>query len=318
MGWSGSDFQRTHNFSADASAGINILASRVDAEFDNFETGLEACLKIDGSNAPDNDFNMGGFKHTNVGAAASTNQYLRLDQFQQLTPILVSFAGTAEALSVSTSPVFDALVTGHTVIVSVGSANNTVSVNLNLNGIGAQPVRDLKGNPLAVGAMQGLGMFVWNGTYFAKINSNVPGVFSASVNFKAEVAFSGSTSFTSATIYDGAAQVAMGYRDIPRILVDIGRELSLNDRSHLIYHATTSTLDITIPTNASVGYQLTTAILIQNGNAAGVISISAASGVSLIRAGTGSTGVRILSADCDAMLKNVTNNIWYISGNGLT
>ena len=318
MGWSGSDFQRTHNFSADASAGINILASRIDAEFDNFETGLEACLKIDGSNAPDDDFDMGGFKHVDVGAAASTNQYLRLDQFQQFTPILVRFAGTAEAMSVSTSPVFDALVTGHMVIVSCPSANATTSVTIALNGLGAQPVRNNDGSEFPIGGTQGLNMYMWTGTYFARMNRGEQRVFSTSVNFKGDAIFSGSASFTSATIYDGASQIALGYRDIPRILVDVGRELSLNDRSHLIYHATTSTLDITIPTNASVGYLLTTAILLQNGPSGGVISVSAASGVTLIRAGTGSTGTRILSANCDALLRNVTNNQWYIGGTGVT
>lgn len=318
MGWSGSDFQRTHNFSADASAGINILASRMDAEFDNFETGLEACLKIDGSNAPDDDFDMDGFKHVDVGAATSTNQYLRLDQFQQMTPILVRMGGTAEAFSVSTSPVFTALVTGHTVIVSCPSANTTVSVTMKLNGLTETPIRDSNGDPLQLGAVEGLGIYIYNGDYFARMNRNRQQMYSGSVTFKGNTIFSGSTSFTSATIYDGAEQVAVGYRDIPRILVDVGRELSLNDRSHFIYHATTSTLDITIPTNASVGFQLTTAILIQNGFGAGVISVSAASGVTLIRSGTGSTGTRILSANCDALLRNVTINQWYIGGNGVT
>jgi hypothetical protein len=318
MGWSGSDFSRTHNFSADASAGINILASRVDEEFDNFETGLEACLKIDGTNAPDADFDMDGYKHTDVGAATSTNHYLRLDQFQQMTPILVRMGGTAEEFSVSTSPVFTALVTGHTVIVSCPSANTTVSVTMALNGLGAKPIRDSNGDSLQLGAVEGLGIYIYNGDYFARMNRNRQQVYSGSVSFKGNVVVSGSASFTSATIYDGVEQVAIGYRDIPRLLVDVGRELTINDRSHLIYHATTSSLDITIPTNASVGFQLTTAIMLQNGNAAGVISVSAASGVTLYRVGTGSTGVRILSAHCDALLKNVTANIWYIGGNGLT
>lgn len=316
MGWSGSDFQRVHNFSADASAGINILASRMDAEFDNIEQGLEACLKIDGSNAPDDDFDMGGFKHVDVGAAVSVNQYLRLDQYQQQTPIWCSFGGDADVMSVSTTPVYAALVTGHTIIVSCPSVNTTTSVVIKLNGLGGKPVKRAGGDALNLGDVKGLRRYTYTGTEWVIENPALQVLSSLTV--KNELVVSGSASFTSATIFDGSSQVAIGYRDIPRILVDAGRELTVNDRSKMLYHATTSTLDITIPNNSTFSFGLTTAILIQNGQGAGVISVSAGSGVTLLRSGTGSTGTRILSANCDALLRNVTQNIWYIGGTGLT
>lgn len=330
MPWSGSDFQRSYNFSADASAGINILASRIDGEFDNFETGLEACLKTDGTNAPAADFAMGGYKHTNVGAANSTNQYLRLDQYQQQTPIFCAYGGDADVMSVSTSPTFAALVTGHTIIVSCPSANTTTSVVIKLNGTSAVPVVHADGTALALGDVKGLRQYTFTGTQWALMNRRSGGTtenstnfastvyFSGSVVFASAAVFSGSASFTSATIYDGTQQVAIGFRDMPVVNIDVGRELTAADRAHIIYHATTSVCAITIPTCASVAYPIGAAIMIVNGPSGGVISVSAASGVTQYRAGTGSTGTRILSAACEGLFKKVASDTWYAGGSGLT
>ncbi len=324
MGWVGSDFQRTHNFSADASAGINIVASRFDAEFDNFETGLEACLKLDGTNNPAADFPMGGFKHTNVGAAASINQYLRLDQLQQQTPIFCSFGGDADVISVSTYPTYAALVTGHTIIVSCPSANTTTSVVIKLNGLSSRPVVRPDGSPLGYGDVLGLRRYTYIGTKFV-IENPKTGTFhdaeihSGSVVFTSVVEFSGSVSFSSAaSIFDGAAQYPIGYRGIPVVTLDAGRGISANDSAKMLYHSSTGTAPIRVRSSASVAYALGTAILIQNGPSAGVVSVSAYPGVTLFRSGTGSTGTRILSAGCDALLRKVADDTWAISGNGLT
>ena len=330
MGWSGSDFQRTHNFSADASAGINIVASRMDAEFNNFETGLEACLKTDGTNAPLADFAMGGYKHTNVGAAASTNQYLRLDQFQQYTPVYAAFSGTAEAMSASTTPVYAALVTGHTVLVSCPSANAS-SVTLNVNNTSAVPVRNPDGTAVAAGAVRGLRQYTFNGTQWLLMNAPQGGTvaatteytepvkFSTSVAFTGNVVVSGSASFAAATVYDGAAQQAIGYRDVPIVVFDIGRKLSINDRSKMLYHATTSASELVIPSCASVAFAIGTPILVQVGAASGVVSVSAAGGTAtIVRAGTGSTGSRILSAAAQMQLIKVAPDTWFAGGAGMT
>lgn len=313
MPWSGSDFARSYNFSADASAGINILASRIDGEFDNFETGLEACLKLDGTNAPAADFPMGGYKHTNVGQAASTNQYIRLDQLQQQTPIYVAFGGDSDVFSVSTSPVFNALVTGHCIIVSCPSANTTTSVVIKLNGLSAKTVKRPSGADLFLGDVQGLRRYTYNGSQF--ILENPPTHVMGSTTFVSVANFqSASCSFVSATIYDGTQQIAMGYRDIPVININVGRELTINDRSHLLRHATASTLDLTIPTCASVEFQIGTAILVQADLNSNNVSVSAASGVTFFRIGTGSTGVRVLSASYEGVLKKIGPDRWTIGG----
>lgn len=164
MGWNGSgDFQRTHNFSADASAGIKILASRQDAEWANFETGLENCVTRDGQNTPTADLPMGGQKHTNVGAAASVTQYLRVDQFIRQIPIYCAFGGTAEAMSASAQFALTSLTAGVQVLLSCPSVNTTTSVTLGLTGAATATVVRADGRGPARGQVKGLHRYVYDG-----------------------------------------------------------------------------------------------------------------------------------------------------------
>jgi hypothetical protein len=276
---------------------------------------------------------MGGYKHTNVGQATSTNEYLRLDQLQQLTPIFCAYGGDADVMSVSSFPTYGALVTGHTIIVSCPSANTTTSVVIKLNGLSAIDVVHNDGDFLSPGDVKGLHQYIYNGSQFVLMNKrDFRGRNGASVGFTSVVVFSGSVaigpsanlvvsgsaSFASATIYDGFNQVQIGYLDIPVVTVDSGRQLTINDRSHQLYHATTSVCSMTIPTCASVAFPIGTAIMIQNGVSGGVLSVSAAPTVTLRRSGTGSAGTRILSAACDGLFRKVDSDTWFAGGNGMS
>lgn len=67
MAYDGSGvFNRLYNWQADAAAGINILADRMDAEMDGFATGLSICLTRDGQAAMEAPLNMGNFKLINL------------------------------------------------------------------------------------------------------------------------------------------------------------------------------------------------------------------------------------------------------------
>lgn len=81
-GWSNGTFTRVHDWSSDAAAGIDILASRMDAEDDNFEGGIHACIHKGGQNSAIANLPMGGNRHTNVGDAEGRDQYARADQVQ--------------------------------------------------------------------------------------------------------------------------------------------------------------------------------------------------------------------------------------------
>jgi hypothetical protein len=67
MGFDGNGtFNRLYNWVADAAAGINILADRMDAEMDGFATGLSTCLTRDGQGSMEARLDMGGFNIANM------------------------------------------------------------------------------------------------------------------------------------------------------------------------------------------------------------------------------------------------------------
>ena len=126
MGWSGGTFSRVHNFSADASAGIQAQASRFDAEFDEYKAGLENCVTRDGQNAASGNLPMGGNKHTGVGAATSAQEYLRADQNTQQTGIwLVGHSPSGGVFSAS-ADVFPAALQDGMRIHAKSSSNNFI------------------------------------------------------------------------------------------------------------------------------------------------------------------------------------------------
>jgi hypothetical protein len=98
------NYTRTHNFSADGSAGIKILASRMDAEFNDFASAMSLQILKDGRNAATANLPMGGFRHVNVGAPASATNYMRGKDFIENVPIYVVDAeASADRISVSAS-----------------------------------------------------------------------------------------------------------------------------------------------------------------------------------------------------------------------
>jgi len=141
MGWNGSGtHNRVHNFSADASAGIQAQAVRFDAEFNDISTALENCQTLTGETTPTANSPMGGFKHTGVAAATSTDNYLRSDQTSQQVGIFVrdANAGLSGKMTASASPFPTAFTEGQRVTVRV-SANGSAAAPraIVINGLSA-------------------------------------------------------------------------------------------------------------------------------------------------------------------------------------
>lgn len=67
MPWSGGTFQRARSWVADKAANLKIRADLHDAHDDDIATGLQSCLKRDGTNSPSANIDLGGFTFTNVG-----------------------------------------------------------------------------------------------------------------------------------------------------------------------------------------------------------------------------------------------------------
>jgi hypothetical protein len=105
LGWDNAgNYNRQHNFSADASAGIKILAQRMDAEFDDFASAMTLAVTRNGQNAPTANLPMGGFRHVGVGAPLSATNYIRAKDFIENVPIyMVDAEASADRISVSAS-----------------------------------------------------------------------------------------------------------------------------------------------------------------------------------------------------------------------
>jgi len=140
------NFDRVHNFSADASAGIQAQATRFDAELDGIATGLENCQTLTGETTPTTDSPMGGFKHKAVAAATSTDNYLRADQSSNQVGIYVRDVNTGNTGTMTASAaVFPAAFTdGQRVTVKV-SADGTASAPrvIRVNGLSANIIDNL-------------------------------------------------------------------------------------------------------------------------------------------------------------------------------
>ena len=149
MAWDGGGtFNRVHNFSADASAGIQAQAVRFDAEFDGIKTGLENCQTLTGETSPTANSPMGGFKHTGVAVATSTDNYLRADQSSNQVGIYVrdvntGLSGTMSALAA----LFPAAYTdGQRVTVKVSADGSALAARvIKINGLSANII-DNKGS----------------------------------------------------------------------------------------------------------------------------------------------------------------------------
>lgn len=103
MGWDGAgNYSRLRNFSADASAGIKILASAMDQELNDFASAMGLCWTRNGQNVPTTDIPMGGRKFVNIGAPASVNNYMRPKDFIENVPVYMEDTTTsADNISVS-------------------------------------------------------------------------------------------------------------------------------------------------------------------------------------------------------------------------
>jgi hypothetical protein len=122
-------------------------------------------------------------------------------------------------------------------------------------------------------------------------------------------AITGSLSVTGNTATVTTANYQIGYRDLPQ-LTTFGTLAATDGGKHYYGSGT-----ITIPANSTTGFAIGTAVLIIASNST---TVSPAVGVTLIQAGTGTTGARTLAQYAEASLVKVATDTWYISGIGIS
>ena len=190
MAWSGTTFSLLYNWVSRRDAGLPtkiIDADTMLAQDQDFADGLEACIKHNGDIAASANLPMGGFLHTNVGAATARTNYARVAEVQDCTPLkAASTGGSIDAMTGTLTPAITAYAANMIVtIVAPGSgANTSTTPTINLNSLGAKTLKKHQAAITAGDYSAGdLLMLVYDGTYFDLINpKNTPASVTLDLN----------------------------------------------------------------------------------------------------------------------------------------
>jgi hypothetical protein len=185
-GWNGSGtYQRYFSWVTDKANSINITASRMDTEDNGFAAGLSNCITRDGQGMPTASINWNAQTLTNVASIglnadpasalqASTKQYVDYG-IQKAAPQWGGTAGgTANALTVTLTPVPSSLTTGME-IAFLAAASNSSACTMQVNGLTAVNLLRNDGAALVSGDLASSLHCVarYNGTAF-QLTSFVP------------------------------------------------------------------------------------------------------------------------------------------------
>lgn len=161
MPWNGSGtFSRIYSWQADADAGINIIASRMDTDTDDIaENGLNNTICRDGQATPTANLPMGGFRHTGAQNGVGAQDYATLGQVQGGNFRFAVAGGTANAMTASTTPTFSLSASVDGVVLSIRAvgANTSTTPTIATNGGSALTITKAGAIPLVPGDIPGAG-----------------------------------------------------------------------------------------------------------------------------------------------------------------
>lgn len=195
MPWAGGTYSNPTNISAFDQGGGKIVSSVFASAHDDFEAGINACINASGQNTPSGDLPMGGQRHTNVGAAQSTNQYQRAGDYITQFPVYMIDANSASSESVCVSisaPFWPATASAgmHMWVTPAAvkplTAPSTVNIQVSsANGNMSQKIVDENGSALMPGAMQTAlpAHLVHDGTNFILLNPYAAEFISSTAKF---------------------------------------------------------------------------------------------------------------------------------------
>ena len=135
-------------------------------------------------------------------------------------------------------------------------------------------------------------------------------------SFTGNISTTGTISGTAAGATAATAASRVGYMGIPASGAGASGNYTLveADAGELVY--TTTSRTVTIPSNASVPFQIGTSIVFVSGS--GATTTIAITSDTLLLGGAGTSGSRTLAAHGMATAVKVASTTWYISGNGLS
>ncbi len=340
MPWSGTGtYTRGYaSWTADATAGLPISATKFDTEDNDFAAGIQNCLTIDGQNKPNapltwaqalsltrgTDGNIFAISRT----GGSNNPSLTWAVADSANTVSASLATANTALSfkpsayifgnITDSPTFafngagltsTVTGTGQFAVTLNGAAGGQSIAAFNVNGTnyGFAGVAGAANQVVVGSALGDLVVRANTGNIWLNTNNG------ASIN-------AGLTSGGVWEISDNAASPALwaaGYMDAPQNLQNGNYQFVLSDRGKSVFHNSSSAHTYTIPANASVAFPLGTGIIITNAPGGGNVTIAITSDT-LTWANNGSTGSRTLGANGICILFKQFGTGWQITGPGVS
>lgn len=157
MAFSSGSYTRLYTWASDATAGINITDTRMDAEFDGMATALSTCLLKDGTQTVTANIPMATYKFTGLGSGSARTDSVNVGQVQDGTIGWVDGGGTADAITAAYSPAIAALVDGQTCCVRATAANATTTPTFSPSSLTARTIVKNGGSALAANDIAGDG-----------------------------------------------------------------------------------------------------------------------------------------------------------------
>lgn len=144
VGWTGDGtFTRIYSWVADAAAGIDITASRVDADTDNITTnGFNNVLTRDGQGSATGNLPLNGFRFIGAGNAVNPQDFVTLSQMtggglnlfatgltiNSTTAVGATFTGTGSGTNLAVTDVTGTIVPGSAASATIVDANGTADI----------------------------------------------------------------------------------------------------------------------------------------------------------------------------------------------
>lgn len=149
MAFNGSGvFNRLRNWVADKNASINIDSTRMDGEDDGFATGLSNCICKDGQTTITADIPWANHKLTGLATGTGIADAASLANVKAATGTWVIGTGTADAITATYVPPYQALVDGMLCFVRAPGANTLTNPTFAPDGFTAHTITKLGGAAL--------------------------------------------------------------------------------------------------------------------------------------------------------------------------
>lgn len=176
MAWSGGTFSRVHDWTTDAANGVAISSTRMDAEDDNFATGINSCLHLGGTNSPTANIDWGGYKITNIASATTSSGVPSVAQVQGSSATYVaSDSGSANAYAIAPSVAITSYAAGQR-FQFVPANKNTGASTLAVSGLTAKNIKLMDGTDPGLNMIHTsqIADVMYNGTSFVLLNPAKP------------------------------------------------------------------------------------------------------------------------------------------------